>query len=145
MVFGLAAAAVIPCASFWVLLAITRADTERNLLLWAGLEATTLGMCWFIGLGSLFLLWLGRRYGAVGRFHCLALCATLAFSMPLAVVLVTVAVSPPPEVDETLYRFLGGAMIGLFLAPIDLLGGWLLWRIAIRPASVPLEEMAEVF
>jgi hypothetical protein len=144
MVFGLAAAAIVPCAAFWFLLG-TNADHGFDAAMIDIAEIAAIGMCWFIGVGSLFLAWAGRTYGAVSRFNCLALCATLTFSMPLFLLLVSDTVNPSPDAGDAFYQILGAAFVGMIPTPINLLGGWLLWRVAIRPAAVPLEELAEVF
>ena len=145
MVAGLAAAAIIPCLAFWLLLAVTSKNIELDLLILASAQVGGLAMCWFIGPGSLFLVWLGRTYSAISRFNCFALCATLAFFLPAFELLVSTAESPPTEAGEGLKRILGTVVIGLILTPLNLFGGWMLWRIAIRPAARPLLEIAEVF
>jgi len=145
MVFGLAAAPLIPCTVFWLWIWLTRSeDLHLGDFILTGGVSTGLGMCWFIGAGSLFLVWLGRTYGTVGRFNCLALGATLTFAMPILSASYDLAVTPEPDVGGSLGYLLAAAS-GLILAPIGILGGWVLWRLAIRPAARPLSEMADVF
>jgi hypothetical protein len=144
MVFGLAAAAAIPCAAFWLELGMI-SDIDE-VFMRVGLKTTVLAMCWFIGPGSLFLLWLGRTYGTVGRFNCLSLCGSLGFFLPLLIALLFLAGrSQLPDTDETLSRILSAAFSGILYGPLGVGGGWMLWRIAFRPASVPLKELADVF
>jgi hypothetical protein len=143
VVWGLAVAAIVPCAAFWLSISLT---LERDRILLHGFLSTgVLALCWFIGMGTLFLAWLGRTYGTVGRFNCLALCATLTFSLPLISALIGAATSPPFDPIESLADILGGAALGLLFAPLGIFGGWVLWRIAIRPAAIPLKELAEAF
>jgi hypothetical protein len=145
MVFGLAAAGTVPCIAFWFLLELTNDGLEIRALLITAATVAGLGVSWFVGLGALFLVWVGHTYGAVSRFNCLALCATLGFFTPLLYAVFSMALAPPSDVTESLGRILDGALSGLLFGPLGLFGGWLLWRIAVRPASAPIEEMVEVF
>jgi hypothetical protein len=145
MVFGLAGAPIFPCAVFWIWAGLQTDIGLIGELILTSFISTALGMCWFIGVGSLFLTWLGRRYGVVERFNCLALCATLTFSMPLVSAFIGFGIGPLPDVTESLGIILASAISGLTLAPLGMIGGWVLWRIAIRPAARPLQEIAEVF
>ncbi len=140
--FGcLGAAPILPGTLFWVFVGLTSDRATTNDLLIAGAFSIFLAMCWFIGVGSLFLFWVGRRYGQVERFTCLALCGTLAFSLPLLSSLIWIT----EDAGESLGAILVGAIIGLVFTPLGMFGGWVLWRIAIRPAAIPLREMADVF
>jgi hypothetical protein len=145
VVLGLAAAPLFPCAVFWTWLGVTSKPIDLSGFLLTSIVSTTLGICWFIGVGSLFLVLLGRAYGVIGRFNCLALCATLTFSMPLVSTLIGIAMAPFMDISASLSAILESAFSGLILAPFGIIGGWGLWRIAIRPAARPLEEIAEVF
>jgi hypothetical protein len=79
--------------------------------------ATGGAMCWFIGIGSLFLAWLGRKRGVIERFTCLALCATLTFFLPFIGALVDFTTTPAEEASSAFLFFLalGAAAIGLVL------------------------------
>jgi hypothetical protein len=144
MLVGLASAAAIPSAVYCFLLAVTL-ELSSEVLFWAGLLTAILALSWFIGLGSLFLAWLGRSSGIIGRFNCLALCATLSFFTPLLFTLVGTALSEPVDFNEGLDRIIAGTFCGLLFGPLGLFSGWILWRIAIRPTLAPIEEMVEVF
>jgi hypothetical protein len=143
VVWGLAVASIFPCAAFWLSISLT---LERDRILLHGFLSTgILALCWFIGVGALFLSWLGRTYGTVGRFNCLALCATLSFSLPLISALIGTASSLPGNLIEGLATIPGGAAVGLLFAPLGIFSGWVLWRIAIRAAAIPLQEIAQAF
>ena len=144
VVCGLAVAALPPCAFFWLML-IATGDVD-TVFARVGFKATALGLCWFIGIGSLFLALLGHTYGEVGRFNCLALCGSLAFFLPLLIGLVSLAGRNHPLAGhEVLTRIINEALSGVLYGPLGVLGGWMLWGIAVRPASPPLQEMAKVF
>ena len=141
MVTGLAVAAIIPCAAFWLLLR-TGADHGFAGMMIDIAEVAGCGAAWFIGLGSLFLMWASRTDGVVSRFKCLALCAILTFSMPFFLVLLSTAVNPSTGSGEIFYPMVGCAFVGLVATPVNLIGGWLLWCIAFPAASASFEEMA---
>jgi hypothetical protein len=145
VVFGLGLAPIFPSAISWTWTGLTTDNVDIDDFIFTSIVSTGLGMCWCIGVGSLFLLWLGRTYGLVGRFNCLALCGTLTFSMPLVTSLIAFSTGPHRSITENVGTILGSAVIGLGLAPLGIFGGWVLWRIAIRPAAVPVQEMAEIF
>jgi hypothetical protein len=65
--------------------------------------------------------------------------------MPLVTSLIAFSTGPHRSITENVGTILGSAVIGLGLAPLGIFGGWVLWRIAIRPAAVPVQEMAEIF
>jgi hypothetical protein len=142
VVFGLAAAGLFPAAIWWTWVGLA-ADAQISSGL-AVAVSTGVAVIWFVGMGTLFLFWLGRRCGVVERFNCLALCATLAFAMPLVVVIIEIGLSPTEALAGNVSTLLGAAAIGLIFAPLGLFGGWFLW-FAIRPAARPLKEIAEVF
>jgi hypothetical protein len=145
MVFGLGAAPILPSAVFWSWVGVRANNPVMGDLIFEIAISTGFTICWFIGIGSLFLAWMGRTYGAIARFTCFALCGTLTFSMPLAGAMIDFATAPPAGAVDGFLLVLASAIAGLVLAPLGVFGGWLVWRIAVRPAAIPLEEVAEVF
>jgi hypothetical protein len=144
VVFCLAAAGILPTALFWLWIGLEPDDFAAPIV--TGIVFSAFAMTWFVGAGSLFLFWLGQTHGVVERFNCLALCATLSFFMPLVVLLVAVGLSPSQTgADFIMWVIFGAGFGGLVVSPLGLIGGWILWRIAIRPAARPLKEIAEVF
>lgn len=145
VVLGLGAAPTVPCVAFWFWIGFSHDFAEIRNLIASSITSTGLAMCYFIGVGSAFMLWLGRTYGVVARFNCLALGASLTFSMPPLNVVIDLISGPRPDNTGSLLAMLSAVTLGLVLVPFGIFGGWMLWRIAIRPASVPLKEMAEIF
>lgn len=135
--FGFAIAGILPTAAKWLWLHLTLNVGT------AGLSPASFAISWFVGAGSGFLFWLGRRYSVIERFNCLALCTSLAFFMPVVVALIELCLSSAAA--DFLWLSLGAAIAGVVIAPLGLVGGWFLWRFAIRPAARPLQEIAEVF
>jgi hypothetical protein len=143
VVFGLALASlapIVPCAIFFWLIA----DGVGMFDLIGLLYLVGIAAFWFIAAGSLFLFWHGHRTAIVERFDCLSLCASVSALLP-AMTGSTLALLTS-DIHAPSFEFvLGMAFFGLCLAPPGIFGGWLLWRIAVRPAARPLREIAEVF
>ena len=130
---------------FWLAVGLLTGHIAIGEIVFLAVVSIGLAACWFIGLGSLFLFWLGRRYAMVERFHCLALCATLSFLLPLVIVLIELGIETSLDLAASLGAILGAAATGLLIAPLGLFSGWVLWRIAIRPAALPVKDLAEAF
>jgi hypothetical protein len=143
MVFGLVAAGIFPSLLFWAIISLLIGMSSGDFV--TALVSIGFMAIWYIGVGSLFLSWLGRRYGVIERFNCLALCTTLAFFVPLIIWLIEIALDPADALADVWKSILGAGLIGLVATPLGLVGGWFLWRFAIRPAARPLKEIAEVF
>ncbi|WP_395019917.1 hypothetical protein [Dongia sp.] len=143
VVFGLALASLAPVAPSAIFIWLTADDAGA--FDWIGfLSIFGIATFWFVAGGSLFLFWHGHRTSTVERFDCLSLCASVSALLPAATGL-TVAVLTSDLHPPSFGLVLGLAFVGLCLALPGLFGGWLLWRIAIRPAARPLREIAEVF
>jgi len=110
---------------------------------------------WSLIVGFLYFMLVPRRTGVIGRAGCLLLGIVLAFSLPLATALVLTAVNTftrSPEDDVTMMfgampsdLFGLAVMIGLALIPFGALGGWIFWRVGVRPASTAIRDFATVF
>jgi hypothetical protein len=145
VVFGLAAASLPPIAPFIAFVGVVGAeDLALSDLVIPFLLLIGLAIFWFIAAGMFFLSWHGKRHEIVQRFDCLSLCATLTFLLPTII-----SVGALIFTDELDIGSPGTILVlglgGLCLTPLGMFGGWMLWRIAIRPTARPLREIAEVF
>jgi uncharacterized membrane protein YciS (DUF1049 family) len=145
VVFGLAVASLPPVAPFIAFVGFvsvgdfTIADMIIPFLFLIGLA-----MFWFIAAGSFFLFWHGKRLEVVERSDCLSLCATLTFLLPTIIALSALVFTDQLDVGSPGTILVLG-LAGLCLTPLGIFSGWMLWRIAIRPAERPLREIAEIF
>lgn len=110
------------------------------------------GPVWTLSTGAAYLLLVVRRRGALRRAECLLVGTLLAFAAPFAYWLINLgfgAVLGDPlrmwsdEVGSE--RLATCAFVATVLAPFGALGGWLLWRIAVAPAKLPLPDVTAVF
>lgn len=110
---------------------------------------------WSIVAGTLFLLALAWMRGALRRGDCLLLGVLLAFSLPYTVLLADVAVdwitgASPPEtvawedIEGPSDRSVA-VIVSIVLTPFGALGGWILWRLGVRPAQPQPVDVAPVF
>jgi|AraplaMF_Col_mMF_1032025.scaffolds.fasta_scaffold00492_11 predicted membrane channel-forming protein YqfA (hemolysin III family) len=145
VVFGLAVASLPPAAPFVALLGFASADDFAiSDMVIPFLYLIGLAMFWFIGAGSFFLFWHGKRLEIVERFDCLSLCATLTFLLPTIISLGALFFTDELDMGSP-GTILALGLVGLCVTPLGMFGGWMLWRIAIRPAERPLQDIAEVF
>jgi hypothetical protein len=122
-------------------------DLWRAVLVLAGIA-----VAWSLIAGPAYLLTVVRGRRRTGRTECLLLGTGIAASLPTAAI-ASVALMP-----EWLYRKLDLGpldplsqlvsiclVVGLILAPFGLIGGWILWRVAVRPAPLPVPDVTAVF
>jgi hypothetical protein len=100
---------------------------------------------WSIITGLLWLYTVTRWRGRLGRLGSLILGAVCSFLFP---VLMTFG-GALYETDN-LGRWMNEAafmtvMVGLMAVPAGLLGGWVFWRIGVRPEAPPPQELAPIF
>jgi len=112
-------------------------------------------------LGGMIFLLMSRLRGFVRRAHCLLLGAFLAASLPSAAMVTSKAIDrmfsatagqeQSAEDFEFERNFLGPSdgevvfYLGLILIPFGTLGGWVFWRVGVRPAPMPAPDVAAVF
>jgi hypothetical protein len=140
---GLALASLAPIAPSAIIVSLIM-DSASVFDLVGLLYMVVIATFWFVAAGLLFLFWHGHRTATVERFDCLSLCASVSALLP-AMTGSTLAALTNDLQPPSFALVLGMAFFGLCLAPPGVFGGWLLWRIAIRPAARPLREIAEVF
>ena len=113
---------------------------------------------WSMLVGTVFLI-AARFCGVVRRTHCLLLGAFLAFSLPSAAYVASAAVdrvfamtSPSEISDDDFAEISRGPSdgtfvfkLGLILIPFGTLGGWVFWRVGVRPARPKVIDVAPLF
>lgn len=110
---------------------------------------------WSMLLGVIYLV-LARRRGFVRRIDCLLLGVFLAFSLPAAAMATDVAIDRVFGMPEADPGFIGDSyhgpsdsafafILGVLLVPFGMLGGWVFWRIGVRPAPMRTIDVATVF
>jgi hypothetical protein len=88
-----------------------------------------------------------RMHGLIGRAHCLIAGALIAFLDPLILPVFASLLSGGihASVYGGLRNLIDAVWSGALIAPVGLLGGWIFWRIAIRPAPMPQPSDWSVF
>jgi hypothetical protein len=110
---------------------------------------------WSVLAGTFFLLLLVWLRGALRRGDCFLLGVLLAFSLPYAALLADMAVdwitgAGPPEAggwddfEGPSNQFFATA-VAVILIPFGALGGWIFWRVGVRPAQPKMIDVAPVF
>jgi hypothetical protein len=154
LALGLALGPLLPGAlGGLVLMAMDKNPTVGELL--AAFVGTLLvAEIWWIGGSLAYLLPVPRRRGRITRRECLLLGTILGGVAPLFSVLIVTAIgalvlSPAygygDYLSYALPDLLFSLVAGLVWAPFGLFGGWLLWRIAVRPAGQIQRGVHQVF
>jgi len=147
LAFGLAVPPLIPATLAG---AAFLADSNHNVQ--PVLYLLAAGPVWTLSIGAAYLLLVARRRGRLRRLECLLVGTLLACAAPFAYWLIDLgfgAMLGDPlsmwsdEVGQE--RHATCAVVAIVLAPFGALGGWLLWRIALVPAKLPLPDVTAVF
>ena len=149
---GLVLAPLIPFAAMTL---IGEAITQGLLLNDVGkivLVLASVTLAWSLIAGATYLLTVVRWRRRTGRAECLLLGTGSAATLPTAVA-TGIAVMPEwlnrqldiGPVGPFVAMIPDCLVIGLFLSPFGLLGGWILWRIGVRPAPLPVPDVTAVF
>jgi hypothetical protein len=101
---------------------------------------------WSLLFGFGYLYTVARIRRRIGRAECILLGVFIAATLPLVAVAAVLAFEPrkifgPVSAD-------GMPMViawSLLFAPFGGLGGWVFWRIGVRPAPPPVADPASVF
>jgi hypothetical protein len=101
---------------------------------------------WAIVSGSVGLYGIFRRRGQISRNGCLLLGALggLAF-LPATFIASNVLLLPAEALSTTGASIGAVAVFGFCGLPFGALGGWILWRIAVRPAVAPMSDISQIF
>lgn len=100
---------------------------------------------WSLAAGLLYLQTITRARNTIARYECLLLGCASGFLAPMVLavggdLLVRARV---PDLSGSAIGFL--SMGGLIALPFGLFGGWVFWRLGVRPATVPPADYAAVF
>jgi len=102
---------------------------------------------WSLLLGFGYFYTVARMRGRVARSECILLGVFVAATLPAAVVTAIYAFDDP----RTFFGLVSsGGMPAVFawsllFAPFGGFGGWLFWRIGVRPVKMPVVDLAAVF
>jgi len=119
---------------------------EESRLDWRSLAAMLFSpSLWSVISGLAYLQTVTRMRGQIARYECLLLGCASAYLMPLALTagsdIIFYARYPDPSWRDLQYF----ALFDLITLPFGLFGGWVFWRLGIRPATAPTTDFAAVF
>jgi len=149
LLLGLAAAPVLPVAFGTLLLAILAGDVLVSAV--ASILAVT--EIWSMIAGTGYLVF-ARLRGGIRRAECFLLGVFLAFTLPFAANFTTAAIdrmsgaAPAEDGWTSLEGPSDGTfslVLGLMLIPFGAIGGWVFWRVGVRPAVPKGTDVAAVF
>jgi hypothetical protein len=109
--------------------------------------AYALGMpeTWSLICGVAYMQMAARIRGTISRVECLMLGCGSAFLLPTFLVTAadTIDRMAAPQISVRVLQYC--AVAGLFALPFGLFGGWLFWRIGVRPARETAPDVSAVF
>jgi len=107
-----------------------------------------LALTWSL-ISGLTGLWIVARWrGLVGRTTCLLLGCIGAYSFPIFASIVSVLIKSffrDLSITLTLGDLKFLVLGSLAAIPFGLFGGWMFWRIGVRPAIAPQTDLAPIF
>jgi len=139
--------ALISAPTFWLVfferVSLTLAHVDRFLSIYLSIAEA-----WALVIGATGVFGVARWRGAIGRRGCLLLGAIGAFTFPFVVVFALdiyelVVRGTADGLDFSLIPRL--LVLSVAALPFGLFGGWIFWRIAIRPAASMVPNVARVF
>jgi hypothetical protein len=120
-----------------------------------------IALLWSLCVGNAYFATFVRHRGFTGRTECILIGTVIAVTTPvifwfvldLGLIHVRLFLDLFPK---SLGRPMPGpisfwkvtwesVLIGIYLSPLGLFGGWLFWRIGVRPAKMPTVDLAPVF
>ncbi|WP_395019920.1 hypothetical protein [Dongia sp.] len=113
---------------------------------WKDLTLSMLApIAWSMICGMTYLRTVSRLRDQIAWHECLLLGCASSFLMPLVYDIVGTLLLQGrfPLLDWAHLK--NYAFAGLFTLPFGLLGGWLFWRIAVRPADIAMRDLSGVF
>jgi hypothetical protein len=146
LLFSLAAAPVAPVVAGFLLIAVVIGVPNDG----ADFAGSILGVAivWSLVLGAAYLLCISRWRGLVGRIECLMLGIIAAATLPvLGILLLGSDPSFRDPFTSDLSSDAGGIAIilAIMLTPFGVLGGWVFWRLGVRPVATTTVDVAPVF
>ncbi|HVY97974.1 MAG TPA: hypothetical protein VHA35_00635 [Dongiaceae bacterium] len=156
---GLAVAPVAPVLIGLLLLLLLGGPFLLNAAAMAAGAIFAAAIGWALIAGWAYLLLIPRSRGVLGRIECLLLGVLAASSLPVAVDLLANAVdwlSAGPDsaasaddfvdlLDEGPSDLAITLVLAIILSPFGLLGGWIFWRVGVRPTVTTVGDLAPVF
>jgi hypothetical protein len=153
LLLGLAAAPLLPVALGALL--VTIVESRGGGLVTGVAAIVAVAEIWSLVAGTAYLF-VARLRGGIRRVDCLLLGAVIAFSLPFAVRFASAiidwmmgAAAPASEDDwfvmesPSISTFV---LVGaLMMLPFGALGGWVFWRVGVRPARPKVVDVARVF
>jgi hypothetical protein len=101
---------------------------------------------WAITTGLFWLYTVARWRGRLGRLQCMILGAVCSFLLPVLGAFAVVLIFKADGLDDWMRQFAPEALTrGVMALPAGLFGGWIFWRISVRSAPPPPEELAPIF
>jgi uncharacterized membrane protein len=138
-----------PVATAAIVVAIGSFDedtAEREILL-GGAGIVIVGIAWSLIAGWIYLLAVTRWRGRITRAECLLLGIAISIFLPIAFLLLVYGVSGSDGIAGMFSGLDGpeGLIAIVLLTLTGWLGGWLFWRVGVRPAPAPAPDLAPVF
>jgi hypothetical protein len=155
LLLGLAAAPVPSVAVGMVLVLIMSGEFVLRMLAEATIAILLAAVIWSLVVGWAYLLVVARWRGVIGRIECLLLGVAAAFVLPplaelLSIVIDWITASPDMHIPGDPWDTAGFisaffVFLSIALMPFGLLGGWIFWRVGVRPAVTTVGDVAPVF
>jgi hypothetical protein len=100
---------------------------------------------WSVLCGLAYLRTVTRLRGQIARSECLLLGCACGLLMPFAMDGVDTLIWHAQLPQMTWSELKAYSIGGLFTLPFGLFGGWVFWRLGVRPTPAPLPNFAVVF
>jgi hypothetical protein len=100
---------------------------------------------WSALFGIFYLMTSPRRSGAMTRGNCLFVGGLAAVLFPPALILLLLAAMDATSLTLATMALAFSTLLGLFLTPLGVLGGWIFWLIGVQPAKLAASDDERVF
>jgi hypothetical protein len=101
---------------------------------------------WSIITGLVWLYTVSRWRGRLGSFGCMTFGAVCSFLFPVLMTFGGAFIFESDPTGSWMSRNgLMTLMVGAAALPAGVLGGWIFWRISVRPEAPPPEDLAPIF
>jgi hypothetical protein len=130
----------------WLLYLVIQFDQGDDGVRWYQLAISMLSpSLWSLVCGFAYLQTISRFRHRIARHECLLLGCGSAFLMPFGMALIGILVFSDQLAGASWNDLSGFLIAGLFSLPFGLFGGWVFWRLGVRPATAPTGDFAAVF